>query len=254
MTTQLRKAVRTMRRWVGIVPASTDFTVMEGLPHNRLLDGWQNSRLPERQWKAFTPILEDLRSGKYREDFVALAEAISSTGLDNPLVIEVGCGSGWNSEVLSRLLPAPIRYIGSDYSLGMVSLGQCHYPAIPFLACDATQLPFPDASCDVLLSGTVLLHLFDYRTAIQESRRVARRFVVFHTVTVHSRRETTVLKKRAYGEWVVEVVFNENHLCDVFNEAGLVVKRVIESIPYDLVKVTGEHSTTKTYLCEVMAR
>lgn len=251
MTTQLRKVVRTMRRWVGIVPASTDYTLLKDTPPDGILDGWRGSSLPQRQWNAFTPILEDLRSGRYREDFVALADAVQWTGLDNPLIVEVGCGSGWNSEVLSRLLPSPVRYIGSDYSFGMTALGRHHYPAIPFLVCDAARLPFPDASCDILLSGTVLLHLFDYRKAIEESRRVARKFVVFHTVTVHSQRETTVFKKRAYGEWVIEVVFNENHLLDVFKEAGLVVRRVSNSIPYDLAHLTGHHSCTKTYLCEV---
>ena len=148
-------------------------------------------------------------------------------------------------------MSSPVRYIGSDYSFGMTALGRHHYPAIPFLVCDATRLPFDDASCDILLSGTVLLHLFDYRKAIEESRRVARRFVIFHTVTVHSHRETTVLKKRAYGEWVIEVVFNESHLQDVFKGAGLAVRRVFNSIPYDLAHLTGDHSCTKTYLCEV---
>ena len=68
MTTQLRKAVRTMRRWVGIVPASTDYTLLKDPPSNGILDGWQRPSLPQRQWNAFNPILEDMRAGKYRED------------------------------------------------------------------------------------------------------------------------------------------------------------------------------------------
>jgi ubiquinone/menaquinone biosynthesis C-methylase UbiE len=242
---------RTVRRWLGVVHPSTDFQLLQGSLPNGIRSGWQNNKLPERQWRAFTPILEEMRSGKYREDFIALAEAVKSTGLENPLLVEVGCGSGWNSEVLERLLDYPVRYVGTDYSYGMVRLGRSHYPQTPFAVCDATRLPLPDASCDILLSGTVLLHLFDYEKAIEESRRVARKFVVFHTVTVHANRVTTVLKKRAYGEWVVEVVFNENHLCTLFDKAGLKVRRVMESIPYDLAHVTGEHSSTRTYLCEI---
>src|SRR5262245_12306873 len=195
MTKQLRKVVRTMRRLVGIVPASTDYTLLSDRPSQAILEGWRRASLPQRQWNAFTPILQEMRSGKYREDFVALADAVKSTGMDNPLVVEVGCGSGWNSEVLAKMLPSHVRYIGSDYSFGMTAPGRHHYPATPFLVCDAARLPFADGSCDILLSGTVLLHLFDYRRAIEESRRVTRRFVVFHTVTVHSHRETAVLKK-----------------------------------------------------------
>jgi ubiquinone/menaquinone biosynthesis C-methylase UbiE len=216
-----------------------------------MLDGWHNPDVPSRQWAAFAPVLADMRLGKYRKDFTALAEAVISTGLDNPLIVEVGCGSGWNSEVLSRLLQHPVRYIGADYSLGMVQLGKQNYATTPLLVADANCLPFGNASCDILLSGTVLLHLFDYRKAIEESCRVSRRFVIFHTVVVHSRRETTVLKKRAYGEWVVEIVFNERELLDVFRQNGLTFRRVIDSLPYDLIHVTGEHSRTKTYVCEV---
>lgn len=251
MTTQLRKAVRTVRRWMGVVPASSDFQLLDGSVPKGILAGWQNSRLPERQLNAFQPILEEMRTGQYREDFVALRDAVQSTELNDPLIVEVGCGSGWNSEVLARLLGSNVRYVGADYSPSMAALGRRDYPGTPFVVCDAARLPFADESCDILLSGTVLLHLFDYRTAIEESRRVARRFVVFHTVTVHANRDTTVLKKRAYGEWVIEVVFNESHLRDVFKQAGLEVRRVFDSIAYDLVNVTGDHSSTKTYVCEV---
>ena len=221
------------------------------MPPN-IREGWQSSDLPQKQWAAFAPILDQMRSGKYRKDFTALAEAVTSTGLNNPLVVEIGCGSGWNSEVLKRLFKGPFRYVGTDYSHGMVELGRVHYPDVPFLVCDAVNLPFSDAACDILISGTALMHIIEYQKAIFESRRVSRRFAIFHTVPVHSRRDTTVLRKRAYGEWVVEIVFNEDQLTDVFRKSGFGVTKVIESIPYDLFEVTGEHSTTRTYVCEAI--
>ena len=241
-----------MKRWLGSVPTSSEFEILQGsLPPN-IRSGWQSSDLPQRQWAAFQPILEQMRSGKHRKDFSALAEAVKSTGLADPLIVEIGCGSGWNSEVLQNLVPHSVRYVGTDYSFGMVSLGKSHYIHIPFLVCDAVSLPFPDGACDILLSGTALMHIVEYEKAIRESRRVSRRFVIFHTVPVHFRRDTTILKKRAYGEWVVEVVFNEKHLIEMFVQSGLKVRQTIGSIPYDLIDVTGEHSETKTYVCEVV--
>jgi ubiquinone/menaquinone biosynthesis C-methylase UbiE len=242
---------QTVSRWLGATPASADFHILDA-PAPDMRHGWQNEDLPEKQWAAFTPILESLRSGKTRKDFAALAEAVKSTGLDDPLIIEIGCGSGWNSEVLKKLLNRSIRYIGTDYSYGMVRLGKQHYTQTPFAACDAVSLPFADASCDILLSGTALMHIPEYREAIFESRRVSRRFAIFHTVPVHESRDTTVLKKRAYGEWVVEIVFNETQLVEVFRQAGFKIRHVLKSIPYDLVQVTGEHSVTKTYVCEAI--
>ena len=241
-----------MARWLGAMPASSEFEILQGsLPPN-IREGWQNPDLPDRQWAAFAPILNDMRSGKYRKDFIALAHAVKSTALNDPLVVEIGCGSGWNAEVLERLLGYPVRYIGADYSFGMVHLGKRHYADASLLACDAVKLPFGDASCDILLSGTALMHILEYQNAIAESRRVARHFAIFHTVPVHARRATTTLRKRAYGECVVELVFNESELVDVFRKSGFQLRHAIESIPYDLFEITGEHSVTKTYICEAI--
>jgi ubiquinone/menaquinone biosynthesis C-methylase UbiE len=252
VTKSARRVRRTVARWLGFIPASSDFEILNGPPPADIGKGWQNPDLPQKQWNAFAPILEDLRSGRSRKDFLALAEAVQSTAVDDPLILEIGCGSGWNSEILKALVKYPVRYVGSDYSFDMVKLGRSHYAGTPFVVCDAASLPFPDASCDIALSGTALMHILEYRKAISESRRISRRFAIFHTVPVHSRRDTTILRKRAYGEWVVEIVFNEGQLLEVFSDARLRLRQTFESIPYDLVEVTGEHSVTKTYVCEVI--
>ena len=96
------------------------------------------------------------------------------------------------------------------------------------------------------------MHILEYQNAIAESRRVARRYGIFHTVPVHARRATTTLRKRAYGERVVELVFNESELIEVFRKSGFELKHAVESIPYDLFGITGEHSVTKTYVCEAI--
>jgi len=252
MKRSVRQIRQTVARWLGSVPASSDFEILAGESAANMRTGWQNPSLPEKQWSAFAPILEALRAGKARNDFVALADAVNCTGIENPMILEIGCGSGWNSEVLNRLLKTPVRYVGTDYSFDMVKLARQLYAATPFAVCDAVALPIADASCDIALSGTALMHILEYQQAIFETRRIARSFAIFHTVTVHFRRETTILKKRAYGEWVAEVVFNEGHLLEIFREARLRVRKTFASIPYDLVDVTGEHSVARTYVCEIV--
>src|SRR5262249_58760128 len=128
--------------------------------------------------------LDEMRAGRPRADFAAAAEAVRLTGLADPFVIEVGCGSGWNSEVLDTLLGRKVRYVGFDYSLSGLIVGKRVYPGMTFGVGDATALPLADRCCDVLLSGTVLMHVFDYARAISESRRVARSWAIFHTVPV----------------------------------------------------------------------
>lgn len=214
-------------------------------------DGWRDEAVAERQEAAWRPLVEQMYSGQPREDLVGAAEAVRRTGLADPLLLEVGCGSGYYSEILSHLLGHPMRYLGLDYSPAMIRLALGRYPGRPFLVGDATALPFADASVDILLNGVSLMHILNYRAAISESRRVARQWCIFHNVPVLQYRETTILRKRAYGEMTVEVIFNEGELRQLLGATGLAIREVMDSIPYDLRAVLGEPTTTRTYVCEV---
>ncbi len=231
---------------------SSGYELIKGKIPPELLRGWRDPAVAERQHTVFAPLLQQMYEGKPREDFVAVATAVQMTGQEAPLIIEVGCGSGWNSEVLTHLLNHPIRYIGLDYSPAMTALGKQCYPNAQFVVGDATALPFKNDACDILLSGTVLMHLLGYREAIQESRRVARGWCIFHTVPVLQLRETALLYKRAYGQPVVEVILNEGELLRLIEQAGLALRHVLDSIPYNLDAVLGERTATRTYVCEVM--
>ena len=246
---------QTIGRWLKggqeTIPASNGYEVIRDEVVAELVEGWLDPAVAQRQHQAFAPLLRQMREGKPREDFVTVAKAVQATGLQNPLIIEVGCGSGWNSEVLAYLLKQPIHYIGLDYSQAMTSLGKAHYPNVHFLVGDATKLPLQHDCCDILLSGTVLMHLLGYEAAIAESCRVARHWCIFHTVPVLRGRETTVLRKKAYGEDAVEIVFNEEEFYHLIEQGGLAIHQVLESIPYNLELLLGEPTVTKSYVCEV---
>jgi SAM-dependent methyltransferase len=240
---------RTLKRWLGI--SSHGYEILEnGVPPD-LHVGWKAAAVAERQHAAFVPLLQQMYEGRVREDFAALAKAVQMTGLEKPLIIEVGCGSGWNSEILTHLLKGPFRYIGLDYSPAMIDLAKRHYLDVQFVIGEATALPFRDSVCDILVSGTVLMHLLEYRSAIRESRRIARKWCIFHTVPVLIHRPSVFLKKEAYGQPTIEVVLNESELLDLFDRNSLIVRNVIDSLPYDLAAVVGERTVTKTYLCEI---
>ncbi len=213
------------------------------------LNGWQESAVAQRQHQAFLPLLQELRQGRPRLDFEVAALAISATGLTNPLVIEVGCGSGYYSEALPCLLGTPIRYLGVDYSSSMTSLAHHVYPGVPFVIGDACRLPFQSDCSDILLSGTSLMHIADYRLAIAESVRVSCRWCIFHTVPVMAERPTTFLVKDAYGVEVIEVIFNRDEMQEIFDAHRLTVEAIFQSIPYDVSSVVGEQTWTLTYLC-----
>ena len=92
--------------------------------------GWQVPGVARRQLAAFAPILKQMREGKLREDFAALVEAVHLTHMDDPLVVEVGCGSAWNREVLERFSNATVRYVGLDYGVEMLKTARATYPGV----------------------------------------------------------------------------------------------------------------------------
>jgi ubiquinone/menaquinone biosynthesis C-methylase UbiE len=234
-------------------PASHGYEVIEGQIAPELLVGWREDEVAAAQYAAFAPLLQRMRKGSPREDFVALAEAVRSTEIENPLLIETGCGSAWNAEVLAYLLQRPFRYIGMDYSAAMTALGQQHYPDLALVVGDATTLPFRDQSCDILVAGTVLMHLVGYREALRESRRVARRWCIFHTIPVTQTRPTTLIKKYAYNSLVVEVVFNLEEFETLIARNNLAIRRVLKNIPHDYLSETvHERVVVQTYVCEAI--
>ena len=92
--------------------------------------------------------------------FRELTAFIDQYDLRTKSCIEVGCGRGLFQDLVED-------YTGVDLSR---TVGE--YLHKPFVACDATQLPFRDNTFDAAWSITVLEHVLDPQTALQEMCRV----------------------------------------------------------------------------------
>lgn len=212
-------------------------------------NGWHLDQVAQRQEDGWRELVRQMYAGQPRQDLAAAAQALRATGRLNPSVLEVGCGSGYYSEILPHLLGAPIQYTGLDYSAPMIELARKNYPDTPFHVGDATQLPFDDAAFDIVLNGGALMHIPDYRAAIRESVRVARHWCLFHTVPVLQRRATTLVRKNAYGAPTAEVVFNHADLLAMLADAGLTTVAELPSVEYNLAAVLGEPTRCVTLVC-----
>ncbi|MCK1640780.1 class I SAM-dependent methyltransferase [Bradyrhizobium sp. 157] len=231
---------------------STDYKVLDGVDEARRAaassDGWLAARTVARQERAYRALIAEMKNGEPRFDFRIAAEAVAATGISNPRLLEIGCGSGYYSEVLTTLLSGGVRYTGIDYSDAMIARAREYYPAIEFEVADATKLPYANQVFDIAFNGVSLMHIIDYPAAIREAARVAARFCIFHSVPVFDHYRTTYLRKYAYGAPVVEVVFGRQELMSVCKDAGLRLVREWPGIPYDVHEVTGHHSSAATYL------
>jgi SAM-dependent methyltransferase len=232
--------------------SSTDYRVLGGVEEARNMTassgGWLAARTVARQERAYQGLIAAMNRGEPRFDFKVAAESVAATGIVNPRLLEVGCGSGYYSEVFAALLPDRVRYSGIDYSDAMIARARAHYPSTTFEVADATRLPYADGAFDIVFNGVSLMHIIDYQAAIREAARVASRYCVFHSVPVFRNHRTTYLRKHAYGAPVVEVVFGKQELMTLCESAGLRLEREWSCLPYDVHKVTGHHSTTETYL------
>jgi hypothetical protein len=212
-----------------------------------LRGGWTDPHIPERQWELVQKQLTAMYLGAAPAEFRAVADAIRATGLTDPRIIEVGCATAYLWEALGHLLRRAPRYVGVDYSAALIEAARVRYPEVPLLVGDAVSLPFADESCDVLLSGTVLLHVPEYHAAIKESARVTTGWCVFHrTPVVQS--PTAYMAKTAYGSKVVDIAINELELRDWFTACGL---RVVCELPVNRYSVPGaeEEVSVVTYVC-----
>jgi SAM-dependent methyltransferase len=257
---KLPRIVRTVgQRLVNATPIlrrhilfSTDYRVLSGAEEARSATaasgGWLAARTAARQERAYAELIAAMKAGKPRLDLKVAAEGVAATGIRNPRVLEVGCGSGYYSEVFAALLREGVRYTGIDYSDAMIARARARYPSVAFEVADATKLPYADSAFDIVFNGVSLMHIVDYPAAIREAARVGGRYCIFHSVPVFDDHQTTYLRKYAYGAPVVEVVFGKQELMSLCQAAGLRIEREWPGIPYDVSEVTGHRSGCVTYL------
>ncbi len=213
-----------------------------------MANGWRAPGIAERQRQVVNLQLRQLYQDERVPVFEVAANAVRSTGMPHSRLVEIGCASGYYYEALSHLLRHKVDYTGLDYSRPLVDMARTYYPEAQFLVGDATALPLASGSYDILLSGTVLLHVPDYMAAVRESARIARRWCVFHRTPVHRGPKTLCFTKFAYGTQVVEFLFSEEELKELFesNHMEIVAEFPIESY---VQQGTGTKASTVTYVC-----
>jgi SAM-dependent methyltransferase len=213
-----------------------------------LKGAWQHDDIPRLQRVGVEQSLAAYRAGAAMPPFDVFVELLRplAAAVPGQTLLEIGCSSGYYAEVLA-LRGLDLRYSGCDFSSAFIDLArQCH-PAQHFDVADATALPYADDAFDIVVSGCCLLHIPDYRSAIAETARVARRHALFHRTLVVHTLPTQYFTKLAYGVKTVEIHFSESELVALFAVNGLRVVAV-ETLSADWRQ--GDAFAMKSYLCE----
>lgn len=207
-------------------------------------------RAARRQDAAWRPIVAEAIAGRPREDVVALRaclDDLAARGVDS--LLEVGCGGGYVSELISHHAPT-MKYRGVDLSESMIALAQGHYPALDFAVASAYSLPDADASVGAVLDGVALIHMEQWRVALAEYRRVARTAVVLHGLTL-SEGPTTRFAKYAYGQPSMELLFNRTELLEECTALGLTLVASHPSLEYDLAEFLGIETACESWVLSI---
>ncbi len=110
-----------------------------------------------------------LSAGQSRLWRRAVVAAVDAKPEDN--VLDIAAGTGTSSLPFSRL---GARVVSADFSLGMMREGRRRHPQLPFVAADATRLPFADASFTAVTMSFGLRNVVDVPAALREFARVTR--------------------------------------------------------------------------------
>ncbi|MGF1466293.1 MAG: methyltransferase domain-containing protein [Sandaracinaceae bacterium] len=105
-----------------------------------------------------------------RAVMLTLLERALGTELAGARILDVGCGTGYT---LTRL-PPTARSVGLDLAPAALRYAALRAPAASLVRASAYQIPFADATFDVVLALDVLEHLDDDVDAAQEIARVLR--------------------------------------------------------------------------------
>ena len=87
------------------------------------------------------------------------------------LILDLAAGTGTSSE---PFLPSGARVIPTDLSFGMLLVGKRRRPDLNFVAADALQLPYADASFNAVTISFGLRNVEDTAAALNEMRRVTK--------------------------------------------------------------------------------
>jgi hypothetical protein len=159
-----------------------------------------------RQERAYARLFEEVKAGSPWVDFVVAEEAIDVLGRLLRAFRQVGCGSGYYSEVLATLAKSAVRDTGVD----------ARNVAIPMaVSRSGTRREWPMATYRRFQRCQS-----DAHSRLSEGHRQkctgAEVSCIFHSVPVFPSYSTVHIHKYVYGSPVVEIVFSRAGLLGCF--------------------------------------
>ncbi len=101
----------------------------------------------------------------------ALRQLKNNLTAQSPVILEVGCSSGFMLRMIRERLPN-VTLLGSDVISGALRQLAAKMPDIPLLQFDLVNCPLPEKSLDAVVMLNVLEHIEDDKKALQQVYRI----------------------------------------------------------------------------------
>ncbi|MBP6085566.1 class I SAM-dependent methyltransferase [Candidatus Gracilibacteria bacterium] len=123
---------------------------------------------------------KEYESARPRYPAPLLAFIASQVSIEQPRVLDLGCGTGISTRQLAETIS--VQVIGCDIDSDMLDVARQHTDQhIVYCQCDARTIPYPQASFDLVTAFTAF-HWFTDQAALVEIRRVLKPGGLFCTV------------------------------------------------------------------------
>lgn len=206
-----------------------------------------SSKMIKRQHKTWGNLIKDSNYGN-RKDISALTKSLKKINLNDCSIIEIGCGSAYNKNLLSEINKTT-NYFGLDSSASALEYARNLDFDHRLVQSTSDSIPLKDKSVDLVLDGAALIHILDWKSSVKEYARVSKKFIILHSITL-TNDETTLFSKYAYGAKVYEIAFNREELTNTLINLNYKITSVETGEIYDLNPYLGIQTKSETWLLE----
>lgn len=93
----------------------------------------------------------------------AILDALALTKLDEPRIIDLGCGAGWLAGIIGNFGPT----IAVDLSSTTIAEASKKYPHVKFIQADVLDWNYPRKQFDIVISQEVIEHVEDQKKYLE---------------------------------------------------------------------------------------
>lgn len=119
--------------------------------------------------------------------------------LDYYSLHEVGCGDGYNMQVLASVKEA--KCSGSDIEEGALTLAKKRNPRVSFSKASVYHLPFQENAFDIVVACEVLEHLDNPHQALSEIKRITQKYCLLSVPNEPIWRILNMLRGKYWKSW-----------------------------------------------------